>query len=107
MNSLSSFRNVVWRIGINQRRVPSRFIVPMKRSMTAMLPCFPTAPNRGLIVHLRHQALKPSHENCPPLSLMRCFGDAPEIWMVLSRKAWMSSEEGTTLKTAKPMTRRE
>ena len=60
MNSLSSFRKVVRRIEINQRRVPSRFIVPMNRSMTAMLPCFPTAPNRGLIVRLRHQALKPS-----------------------------------------------
>jgi hypothetical protein len=43
----------------------------------------------------------------PPLSLMRCLGDAPEAWMVLSRNIWMSSEEGRLLKTAKPMTRRE
>ncbi len=35
--------------------------------------------------------------------LRRCA----KIRMVLSRNAWMSSEEGRTLKTAKPMTRRE
>jgi len=48
--------------------------VKMSRSVTAIDPCFPTAANRGLISFRLHQALKPEHQNCDPLSVIKCFG---------------------------------
>ena len=39
------------------------FMVRINRSTTAILPCLPTAPKRGLMLRRRHQAVKPSHQN--------------------------------------------
>jgi len=43
----------------------------------AMLPCLPTAPNRGLIPRHLHHFLKASHQNWTPLSQMMYLGLAP------------------------------
>ena len=54
----NSFRMRSRRRGTRICLVHSAFIDRMKRSMTAMLPCSPTAPNRGRIPHLLHHRLK-------------------------------------------------
>ena len=48
-NRLSSSRIFSRRAGTRMTRVQSVFIVRMNRSITAMLPCWPTAPKRGLM----------------------------------------------------------
>jgi len=65
-----------WRCRARIRRVPSSFSVLMKRSITAMLPCWPTAPYRGRIRLRRHQRLKSWHQKMLSLSQTRYFGVA-------------------------------
>ena len=59
------------------RLVHSDFIDRMNRSITAMLPCSPTAPNRGRIPRLRHQPLNRLQKNSLPLSVMMYLGLEP------------------------------
>ena len=51
-----SCRLAAWRNGTMTRRVHSDFMDRMNRSTIAMLPCSPTAPNRGRIERLSHQS---------------------------------------------------
>ena len=56
----------------------------MTRSVTAMLPLFPTAPYLGLITQRRMNSLKASPKNKGSLSVMMCLG-APYFRMASSR----------------------
>ena len=86
--------------------------------MRAMLPCLPTAPNRGRIrLRLRlcrdklprhaHHSLNSLHQNCGPLSQIKYLGAARVLRIVLRRKAITRADVGGRLKTAAPTTRRE
>ena len=85
----------------------SDFRLPMNRSTTAMLPRFPTAPKRGRILFPLHHSLKLPHQNCLPLSQIKCFGLATAFPMTRSRKDCTAEEVGQTLNTPTPKTERE
>ena len=93
--------------GTRMRRRPSSFKVRMNRSMTAMLPYWPTAPKRGLILRRRHHRLNALHQNCGPLSEMMYLALAPVSRIVLARKALTCLLFGCFRKTAMPITFRE
>ena len=76
-------------------------------SMMAMLPCLPTAPNRGRIERLRHHPRNAAQKNCFPLSVITCLGFAPVFLIARFRKAQTSDAAGLCLKSAKPTTSRE
>jgi len=65
--------------------LPDSFSVRMNRSTSAMLPCLPTAPKRGVIPWPSHQALNVSHQNCWPLLLIMYFGAALALIMAVVR----------------------
>ena len=54
--------------------MPSAFMDRMKRSITAMLPCWPTAPNLRRIPRLRHTRRNALLVNSTPLSVMTVLG---------------------------------
>ena len=74
------------RSGTRIIRVHSFFRLRMNRSMSAILPCWPTAPKRGLIPLRSHQSLNTVHQNCWPLSQIIYFGAEPALTMAQSRK---------------------
>jgi len=76
------------------RRVHSSLRVRMKRSITAMLPYLPTAPNRGRIPLRLHHALNPSHQNCEPSSQMMYFGLALACRRPRKVRIWMAATSG-------------
>ena len=67
--------------------VHSFFIDRMKRSMIEMLPCSPTAPNRGRMSRTRHQFLNGAHQNSFPWSVMMYLGFEPALLIAPPRKA--------------------
>ena len=77
----------------------------MKRSTTAILPSFPTAPNRSRMPLRLHQASKPWHQNWEPLSQMTYLGLTLAYRRPRKVRTWMDA--GYFLKTAAPMARRE
>ena len=93
-NELSSERNraLCWEMRI--LRIASSFIVLMKRSTTAMPPCFPTAPNRGRIALRLHHRLKASHQKILSLSQIKYLGVALARVIVLPRNARADNESG-------------
>ena len=85
----------------------SLFRLPMNRSITAMLPFFPTAPKRGRTPFCSHQSLKLSHQNCLPLSQIRCFGLVLSFLIVWFKSDCSAVAEGFSLNTPIPRTLRE
>ena len=85
----------------------SDFRLPMNRSTTAMLPRLPTAPKRGRIFFLLHHSLKLPHQNCSPLSQIKCFGLLLAFWIMRSRKDCTAEEVGHDLNTPIPRAPRE
>lgn len=87
--------------------MPSSFMVLMKRSITAMLPCCPTAPYRGPICLRRHQRLKLSHQKMLSSSQIRYLGVAFARAIILPRRVRIASDLGRYGKAEKPIARRE
>jgi len=83
MIALTSARICRWFSGTRMRRRPSSLKVRMNRSMIAMLPYWPTAPKRGLILRRLHHRLKRLHQNCELspriIRSLRCHKD---LWQV-------------------------
>ena len=79
----------------------------MRRSTTAMLPCCPTAPNRGRIPLGLHQRVKASHQKTLSLSQITYLGVALTRAIVLPSNVRAESESGRLGRTAKPIARRE
>jgi hypothetical protein len=97
----SSRRSVDARRGICRPSNSSYFNVLTNRSITAMLPRWPTAPKRGRISRRRHQRRYPAvGQNTLPLSLMRYFGAVPARWIARPRKERTATALGACLKTA-------
>ena len=63
-------------------------MVLMKRSTTAILPCFPTAPNRGRIALRLHHRLKGSHQKILSLSQIKYLG--VEEVVTAARSPWQN-----------------
>ena len=59
--------------GTMMTRIASLFSVRKNRSMTAILPCWPTAPYRGFTPCRSHHA-RYSLQNCGPWSVTVYFG---------------------------------
>jgi len=80
------------------RRSHSSLRERMNLSMTAMLPYFPTAPKRGLIVWRRpsgpcgraSHVLNSSQSNCGPRSQITYCGASPTCLMARARNAQTS-----------------
>jgi hypothetical protein len=97
----SSRRSVAARRGIGRSSNSSYFNVLTNRSITAMLPRWPTAPKRGRIPRRRHQRRYPAvGQNTLPLSLMRYFGAVPARRIARPRKERTATARGACLKTA-------
>jgi len=107
MIALSSWRMFRRLNGTRMHRSPSAFSVRMNRSITAMLPYWPMAPNLGLIFWRRHQRLNALHQNCDPLSQTMYLGLALFLQMVVARKTLTCLLLGCLRKTVMPMTFRE
>ena len=105
--ALSSLRKSGLRKGTKILRVHSSFMLLMKRSTTAMLPCLPAAPYRGQMPVRRHHRLKSSHQKILSLSQITYFGVAVARAIVFPRKVRTASEVGLLGKTVKPIARRE
>src|SRR3990172_4690633 len=104
---MSSRQNARSRKGTGMRSIHSDFRLPMNRSTTAMLPRFPTAPKRGRILFFLHHSLKLSHQNCLPLSQIKCFGLVLAFPITRSRMDCTAEEVGHDLNTPTPKTHRE
>ncbi|CAN5430219.1 hypothetical protein BH09MYX1_BH09MYX1_66180 [soil metagenome] len=69
---------------IESRRSISLFKERQKRSRTAMLPCFPTAPYLGLAPFVTHHATY-APWNCAPRSLTMWRGARPAFFRELEQ----------------------
>ncbi len=85
----------------------SDFIDRKNVSTIAILPFLPTAPNRGRIPWSRHQGLNVSQKNWRPLSVITCFGLEPVLVATRSKNWQTSTDDGASVKSANPFTRRE
>jgi hypothetical protein len=52
----------------------------MNRSITAMLPFLPMAPNLGVMPLRSHQSLNSGHQNWLALSLIKYLGGGPRFF---------------------------
>lgn len=93
--------------GTVMRRSPSSFSDLKNRSTTAMEPCLPSAPKRGLALRFVHHASYASLVNCTPWSLMMCLGARPANSTPRSSTSHTSAAVGSRLKTPRATGARE